>query len=193
MPVRCSPTGERPSTAGTHVRAQSHGVFRADRSLARKARRIRAARIISTASGAHMGASSTSTICSSRNHSRAGRPIRARNSATSCSRELARRLEGTGVTANCLHPGFVASRFGDEAGGLVGRFAGLAKLFAISPGARRIRSSGSPLRRRSRQDRRLLVQGGGSPRRRARPGTKTLRACCGRAARRLQGWSKPSR
>lgn len=27
-------------------------------------------------------------------------------------RELARRLEGTGVTANCLHPGFVASRFG---------------------------------------------------------------------------------
>src|SRR6185312_4690777 len=26
--------------------------------------------------------------------------------------ELARRLAGTGVTANCLHPGFVASRFG---------------------------------------------------------------------------------
>ena len=29
-------------------------------------------------------------------------------------RELARRLAGTGVTANCLHPGFVASRFGDN-------------------------------------------------------------------------------
>jgi retinol dehydrogenase 12 len=28
-------------------------------------------------------------------------------------RELARRLDGTGVTANCLHPGTVASRFGD--------------------------------------------------------------------------------
>ena len=28
-------------------------------------------------------------------------------------RELARRLGGTGVTANCLHPGTVASRFGD--------------------------------------------------------------------------------
>jgi len=26
-------------------------------------------------------------------------------------RELARRLAGTGVTANCLHPGFVATRF----------------------------------------------------------------------------------
>lgn len=48
-------------------------------------------------------------------------------------RELARRLAGTKVTANCLHPGFVATRFGDEAGGLISRFAGLAKLLAISP------------------------------------------------------------
>jgi hypothetical protein len=48
-------------------------------------------------------------------------------------RELARRLHGTGVTANCLHPGFVATRFGDESGGLISRFAGLAKLLAISP------------------------------------------------------------
>jgi NAD(P)-dependent dehydrogenase (short-subunit alcohol dehydrogenase family) len=32
-------------------------------------------------------------------------------------RELARRLHGTGVTANCLHPGFVATRFGDQSGG----------------------------------------------------------------------------
>jgi len=41
-------------------------------------------------------------------------------------RELARRLRGTGVTANCLHPGFVATRFADESGGLISRFAGLA-------------------------------------------------------------------
>src|SRR5262249_46464901 len=33
-------------------------------------------------------------------------------------RELARRLSGSGVTVNCLHPGFVASRFGDDNGGL---------------------------------------------------------------------------
>jgi len=32
-------------------------------------------------------------------------------------RELARRSAGTGVTANCLHPGFVATRFGDASGG----------------------------------------------------------------------------
>jgi hypothetical protein len=45
----------------------------------------------------------------------------------------ARRLHGTGVTANCLHPGFVAARFGDQSGGLLSRFVWLAKFFAISP------------------------------------------------------------
>lgn len=46
--------------------------------------------------------------------------------------ELARRLAGTGVTANCLHPGFVASNFsaGNGAMGWIMRRA--ASLFAIS-------------------------------------------------------------
>jgi NAD(P)-dependent dehydrogenase (short-subunit alcohol dehydrogenase family) len=48
-------------------------------------------------------------------------------------RELARRLRGTGVTANCLHPGFVATRFGDQSSGVISRFVALTKLFAISP------------------------------------------------------------
>lgn len=48
-------------------------------------------------------------------------------------RELARRLQRTRVTANCLHPGFVATRFGDDSGGQISRFVRLAKLFAISP------------------------------------------------------------
>ena len=48
-------------------------------------------------------------------------------------RQLARSLQGTGVTANCLHPGFVATRFVDESGGLISRMAWLAKFFAISP------------------------------------------------------------
>ncbi len=47
--------------------------------------------------------------------------------------ELARRLAGTGVTANCLHPGFVATRFGDQAGGLIGLGIRVAKHFALSP------------------------------------------------------------
>jgi retinol dehydrogenase 12 len=50
-------------------------------------------------------------------------------------RELARCLHGTGITANCLHPGFVATRFGDQSGGLISRIFWLAKLFAISPPA----------------------------------------------------------
>ncbi|MGB8556425.1 MAG: SDR family oxidoreductase [Pseudolabrys sp.] len=48
-------------------------------------------------------------------------------------RELARRLQGTGVTANCLHPGFVATRFGDRSGGLISRLVWLAKFFAVPP------------------------------------------------------------
>ena len=47
--------------------------------------------------------------------------------------ELARRLSGSGVTVNCLHPGFVASNFGSDAGGLFASAIKIAKLFAISP------------------------------------------------------------
>jgi len=35
--------------------------------------------------------------------------------------ELARRLQGTGVTANCLHPGFVATNIGQSGVGSIGR------------------------------------------------------------------------
>jgi NAD(P)-dependent dehydrogenase (short-subunit alcohol dehydrogenase family) len=48
-------------------------------------------------------------------------------------RELSRQLRGTGVTANCLHPGFVATRFGDNTSGAGGLFFRLIKLFAITP------------------------------------------------------------
>jgi NAD(P)-dependent dehydrogenase (short-subunit alcohol dehydrogenase family) len=48
--------------------------------------------------------------------------------------ELARRLSGSGVTSNCLHPGFVATSFGDNNGGPFRLAVGLAKRFmAISP------------------------------------------------------------
>ncbi len=48
-------------------------------------------------------------------------------------RELARRLAGSGITANCLHPGFVATRFGDNTGGLFRAGVGIAKrVFALS-------------------------------------------------------------
>jgi NAD(P)-dependent dehydrogenase (short-subunit alcohol dehydrogenase family) len=48
-------------------------------------------------------------------------------------RELARRLAGTGVTANCLDPGFVATNFGQRDAGLFGWGLRLAMLFAARP------------------------------------------------------------
>ena len=86
-------------------------------------------------------------------------------------RELARRIANTGVTANCLHPGFVATRFGDNNRGVFRWLIGAAKLFAISPekGARDHRLSRILARGRRRQ-RRLFrrVPAGGAEQ--GRPG-----------------------
>jgi NAD(P)-dependent dehydrogenase (short-subunit alcohol dehydrogenase family) len=64
-----------------------------------------------------------------------GYPVYARSKLLNIlfTRELARRLVGTGVTANCFHPGFVATRFGDHSGGLLGFGIGIAKRFALTP------------------------------------------------------------
>jgi NAD(P)-dependent dehydrogenase (short-subunit alcohol dehydrogenase family) len=48
-------------------------------------------------------------------------------------RELARRLAGTEVTANCLHPGVVKTRFGESSGGVLGLLIPVLRLFFISP------------------------------------------------------------
>jgi NAD(P)-dependent dehydrogenase (short-subunit alcohol dehydrogenase family) len=48
-------------------------------------------------------------------------------------RELARRWDGSGVTANSLHPGFVSTRFGDQSGGMLSLAVRAAKTFAITP------------------------------------------------------------
>jgi NAD(P)-dependent dehydrogenase (short-subunit alcohol dehydrogenase family) len=48
-------------------------------------------------------------------------------------RELARQLDGTGVTANSLHPGFVATRFADNNGGITSSVIGFLKKFALTP------------------------------------------------------------
>ena len=90
-----------------------------------------AARIVSTASEAHRGR----TFDISRLQEGAG--MRGYGVTKLCNilftRELARRLAGTGVTANCLHPGFVATRFGDDAHGLARAALRVAKrLFATS-------------------------------------------------------------
>jgi len=43
-------------------------------------------------------------------------------------RELARRIAGTGVTANALHPGFIRTRIGDNIGGIQSAIFGFLKL-----------------------------------------------------------------
>jgi len=47
--------------------------------------------------------------------------------------ELARRLAGTGITANCLHPGVVSTRFGEGTKGFMGALLGLGKPFMLTP------------------------------------------------------------
>jgi len=48
-------------------------------------------------------------------------------------RELARQWAGTGITANCLHPGFVNTRFGDRGHGALSVGLNLAKKLALTP------------------------------------------------------------
>jgi NAD(P)-dependent dehydrogenase (short-subunit alcohol dehydrogenase family) len=92
------------------------------------------ARIVSTASAAHLRAKlDFADLQLEKSYTSWKAYSRSKLCNILFTRELAKRLEGTGVTANCLHPGFVASRFGDEAGGVIGRFAWVGKLFAISP------------------------------------------------------------
>lgn len=93
------------------------------------------ARIVNVASNAHRGARlDFDDLQSARNY----HGVRVYSRSKLCNilftRELARRLDGSGVTANCLHPGFVASRFGDNNRGVIGIATAIAKrLFAISP------------------------------------------------------------
>jgi NAD(P)-dependent dehydrogenase (short-subunit alcohol dehydrogenase family) len=92
------------------------------------------ARIVSTASAAHKAAKfDLDDLQCAKSYSGWKAYSRSKLDNILFTRELARRLAGTGVTANCLHPGFVASRFGDEMGGWARRLFSLAKTFAISP------------------------------------------------------------
>lgn len=100
------------------------------------------ARIVSTASDAHRGARlDFGDLQSEKAYS--GFSVYGRSKLCNIlfTRELSRRLNGSGIAANCLHPGFVATRFGDESGGATSLAIRLVKpIGAISPeqGARTI-------------------------------------------------------
>ncbi len=93
------------------------------------------ARVVNVASEAHRGAAVDFDDPQSARHYSGWRAYqRSKLCNILHTRELARRFAGTGVTANCLHPGFVASRFGDDNGGLFRLGVSLAKHFkGISP------------------------------------------------------------
>ena len=96
-----------------------------------------AARIVSTASRAHVGARLDFEDLQMRHGYRSFRAYgRSKLMNILFTRELARRLAAAGsqVTANCLHPGFVATRFGEaDSGRLSAVLLGLAKRFALRP------------------------------------------------------------
>jgi len=98
------------------------------------------ARVINTASVAHRrgGALDFDDLQSTRGYR--GLTVYGRTKLCNIlyTRELARRLAGSGVTANSLHPGFVATRFGDESGGFfayVVRAAKLVSAISVEKGA----------------------------------------------------------
>jgi NAD(P)-dependent dehydrogenase (short-subunit alcohol dehydrogenase family) len=94
------------------------------------------ARVVSTSSTAHQGANlDFNDLQSAKGYG--GLKVYGRSKLANIlfTRELARRLAGTSVTANCLHPGVVATRFGESSGGFAGLLIPFLRPFFISPEA----------------------------------------------------------
>jgi NAD(P)-dependent dehydrogenase (short-subunit alcohol dehydrogenase family) len=92
------------------------------------------ARVVSTASDAHTGYTlDFANLQATKGYSAMGAYGRSKLCNILFTRELARRWSGTGITANCLHPGFVATRFGDASGSLISSVLRIGKVFALSP------------------------------------------------------------
>jgi NAD(P)-dependent dehydrogenase (short-subunit alcohol dehydrogenase family) len=102
--------------------------------LADRLRATPGARVVNTSSDAHKGARLDFDDLQSAKRYR-GFPVYGKSKLCNIlfTRELAKRWRDTGVTVNCLHPGFVSTRFGDQSGGAFQRVIGIAKFFAISP------------------------------------------------------------
>jgi NAD(P)-dependent dehydrogenase (short-subunit alcohol dehydrogenase family) len=92
------------------------------------------ARIVSTSSRAHTSGKLDFSDLQARKDFRG---FRAYGNSKLCNilftRALSKRLADTGVTANCLHPGFVATRFGDQSGGMLRYVVAIAKSLIAIP------------------------------------------------------------
>jgi NAD(P)-dependent dehydrogenase (short-subunit alcohol dehydrogenase family) len=91
------------------------------------------ARIINTSSDAHKGGHLDIDDLQTEKYTSFKAYARAKLANILFTRELARRLKGTSLTANSVHPGVVATRFGHESGGVVSSLLKLVQFFAISP------------------------------------------------------------
>lgn len=92
---------------------------------------VPSARVVSVASGAHFGAKlDLGDLQNAQSYSGWRAYQQSKLANIYFTYELARRLQGTKVTANCLHPGFVASRFGDNNSGIVAKVFGFIKSIA---------------------------------------------------------------
>ena len=94
------------------------------------------ARVITTSSGAHYRAQVPfDDVLASRGYGSMGftRYGETKLANVLFTRELARRLAGTGVTANCFHPGFVGTGFNHNNGFLMGVAMRIGQVFARSP------------------------------------------------------------
>jgi NAD(P)-dependent dehydrogenase (short-subunit alcohol dehydrogenase family) len=94
------------------------------------------ARIITTASGAHRGAQIPfDDLNAERGYASMGMRRYGQTKLANIlfTVELASRLKGTGVTANCFHPGFVDTGFGVNNGGWLRMGMLIAHLFARRP------------------------------------------------------------
>jgi len=91
-------------------------------------------RVVNTASAAHIGrALDFDDLQLTRHYGIMTAYGRSKLANILFTRELARRLAGTGVTANCLHPGFVATGLGQRTGGIFGLAVRFTMLFAGRP------------------------------------------------------------
>jgi len=89
------------------------------------------ARVINTASNAHRkGKLDFADLQSAKSYSASVAYGTSKLANILFTRELARRLAPQRVTANSFTPGFVATRFGNQAGGLAALYLRVAKLFA---------------------------------------------------------------
>jgi NAD(P)-dependent dehydrogenase (short-subunit alcohol dehydrogenase family) len=92
------------------------------------------ARVVTVASGAHVGAEIPfDDLQAERRYSGFAAYGASKLANILFTYELARRMEGTGITANCLHPGVVGTNFAQNNSGAVALFFRAARPFILTP------------------------------------------------------------